>query len=238
MKTRETETSPVPSWQDRRSDLLQKACTAIAEQVHTGKGLLWAITLIAKRLDNVELGAGRRLRLSAKTLEGYWYAWLAKGRKPSAFALHYHYSPNGQRARIDSLLLRLLIEQTLQTGAPLAEVVERLNAGGAKISLAEVRRAFPKGNVRKFERSHRQLTEHRLKLQKDFLAADEKWRRSFFKHRTKSLRKLIERDAVLERRIFRQREQLQKRFFEADARAVEQRELLQQKLLSRIEVAK
>lgn len=236
MKARTAEASHEVSWHDRRSELLQKACTAIAERMQIGKGLMSTIASIAKEFDNAELGAGRHLSLSAKTLERHWYAWLANGQKSSAFTLNY--ARNGQRTIVDPLLLRLLIEHSLQTGAGLTEVIGKLNASGAKISLTELQRAFPKCYLRKFERSYRQLTEHRLKLEKDFLAADAKWRRSFFKSRTAALRKFLEKDAVLERRILRQREHLQRKFLKADARAVRGRELLQRQLLERMEVAK
>ena len=224
-----------PQWQERRAALLQEACILVSERREHGSPILQTLKSVAQEFNNAELGAGRRLALSSKTLERYYYAWKSGGENSSSFNLKYRPS---DRTKVDPLLLRLLIERSLQTGVGLTEVVAELNAGGAKISLAELRRALPKGDLRKFERSHRKLTEHRLKLERDFLAADAKWRRSFMKSRAAALRKFLEKDAVLERRILRQREQLQRKFFQADARAVRRRELLQRQLLERIEVAK
>jgi hypothetical protein len=195
------------------------------------RGLIRTIESVAKEFNGHELGNGRRLQLSASTLQRLWYGWNASGRNPSVFELSY--TPN-ERRQVDPLLLRLLLEKALQTGAPLSEVVESLNAGGAKSSLSDVRRALPKLELLRFERSHRQLTEHRLKLEKDQIAAGRKWRRSLLKARTATIRKILQQDAVLERRILRNRDQLQRKFLQADARAVRTREQLQRKVLSRI----
>lgn len=224
------------TWQDLRSVLLQQACIAVSSKVQDGAGLVRAIKSVAKEFDNTELGAGHRLKLSPKTLQRIWYRWQRHDQMQSAFALGYAH--NGHRSRVDPLLLRLLIERTLQTGAPLSEAVENLKQSGVKISLVEILSAFPKGDLRRFERSHRRLTEQRLKFEKNFIAEGAKWRRALLKQRTETLRKILKLDATLERRLLRHRDQLQRNFLRADARAVRQRELLQRRLLSRIEVTK
>jgi hypothetical protein len=225
-----------PAWQTRRAEILQKACTLIAQRLQSGEKVLRTINSIAKQFDNSSLGEGRRLWLSPKTLQRLWYLWRSSDRTPSTFALNYN--GNAQLPIVDSLLLRALIHQSLQTGASLEEIVEKLNAGGARISFKDVRRAFPKGALAEFERSFRKLTDHRLQLEKNFIAAGVRWRRALLEQRTQTLRKILAQDAALERRILRHRDQLQRKFLQADARAVRQREQLQRKLLRRIEAPK
>jgi len=223
-------------WQERRSQLLQRACELVAQEVQLGgNGLLKIIDSVAKKFSGSELGSGRRLALAPKTLQQWWYLWNANGRTQSVFALKYK---TVERRKTDPLLLRLLIEEALQTGASLAEIVGNLNNAGAKISLQDVRAAFPRGDLRKLERSRRELTEYRLQLEKNFTNASAKWRRVVLKQRTATLRKILNKDAALERRILRQRDQLQRKFLQADARAVRRRERIQRELFSRIEDAK
>lgn len=221
-------------WQQRRSLLLQRACELVAQQVQIGRGLGKTIMSVAKQFAGSELGSGRRLALAPKTLQQWWYLWNARDRAPSVFALKYR---TVERRKTDPLLLRLLIEEALRTGASLTEVVGNLNNAGAKISLADVHSALPKGDLRKLERSRHQLTTHRLQLEKDFTDASAKWRRALLKQRTVTLRKILNKDAALERRILRQRDQLQRKFLKADARAVRRRERIQRELFSRIEDA-
>jgi hypothetical protein len=223
------------SWQDRRAELLQQACNEISQLEREGLGVCRAIKRVAREFNQRALGGGRRLNLSEKTLQRVWYSWNASGKNPAIFALKY--SAN-DRQIVDSLLLQMLLEQALQTGAPISEVVDSLNAGGAKIRLADVRRAFPKGCLVRFQRSLRKLTQHRNRLEKRFLAASTKWRRALLKSRTAFLRKLLDNDAKLERRMLRHREQLQRKFLESDARAVQTREKLQRSLLSGINARK
>src|ERR1700719_1512500 len=199
-------------WQERRSQLLQRACELVAQEVQLGNGLLKIIASVAKQFAGSELGSGRRLALASKTLQEWWYLWNARGRRQSVFALKY--SP-AKRRKTDPLLLRLLIEEALRTGDSLTEIVGNLNNAGAKISLKDVRSAFPEGDLQTLKRSRRQLTTHRLQLEKNFANASAKWRRALLKQRTATVRKILEQDRALERRILRQRDQLQRKFLQA-----------------------
>lgn len=213
---------------DRREELLQRACTAVAEQLAKGVRSGRAIAAVAGQFANRDLGDGHRLALSENTLARIWSAWKLR-KDPSVLKLKYS---GNSRVAVDPLLLRMVIEHCLQTGSPLSEAIEKIQPKGVTVSIAALYRAFPKRALDSFSRSFKRLRRHRANLEKTFLRTDAQWRRKFLKQRSEFQRKALDQDALLQRRMLRQRERLQQRFLQADAAAVRKREALQRSFFS------
>lgn len=216
-------------WKERRAEILQRACSFIFQQLQDGARIGRAIRLAAKKFANADLGDGRRLALSEKTMQQMWYRWRAS-RDPAVFELKYN---GASSKKLDPVLLRLLYEHCLQTGAPLTEAIEAVIPPGARFSIRELYRAIPKRVVDSFSGSQKQLAKKRAKIESGFLQSDARFRRLFVKQRLAFYRDLLKQDVRLRERLLRDREQLQRKFFQADARAVRQREQLQRKLLAK-----
>jgi hypothetical protein len=221
-----------PSWQDRRAELLQQACNEISRLVREDLQFGRAIKRIAKQFNGTELGDGRRLRLSEKTLQSIWYRWK-RLRDPAVFRVKY---AGSARSAIDPILLQLVVEYCLQTGAPLSEAIKRIVPKGAKVTVQQIYRAIPKRALDRLSESHRQLAGQRMKIENRFLRSYsqliKKFLRAFQKQGAKFLREALEADARLRRRLIQQRDLLQQKFLAADARAVRRREQLQRKFLA------
>jgi hypothetical protein len=218
------------SWTERREELLQEACTLVAERVAKGKGMFIgaAIGHVAKTFTNADLGAGRRLKLSPKSLRRHYDNWK-RTKEASVFAFKYKAS---ERAKTDPLLLRLVVDYCLQTGESLSEAVETLRRKGARISIRDLYRVSA-GALQSFARSDKRLKKQRREHEKKFLESLERVNGAFLKAQRALQRQLLKEDLRLQRRLLGQRDLLQRKFLKADARAVRQRERLQRKFLNR-----
>jgi hypothetical protein len=235
---------PAPSWMQQREELLQQACNCITEEVQGGTRIGRAIADAARKFVNVPLGDGRRLALSPRTLEGIWARYKKVG--PEAFQLKYSgdtslackrsqpQSPDlcSQRGTIDPILLGLVVEHVLQTGASLEEAIESIQpANVAQLTIKQIYQAVPKRPLDTLSRTHRALLKRRTKLENAFRRSDAAIRRRFLKGRAELQRRMLHTDEMLQRRLVSQREMLQKKFLAADAAAVKRREKLQGKTL-------
>ena len=221
---------PCLSSTDRRAQLLQQACTLITEWRARGAPIGRAIARVARKFRNAPLGGGRYLKLSAKSLRRHWDLW-SREKNASVFALKYKLN---ERAKFDPILLRLVIEHSLQTGESLSESVDAMRRKGARISIGDICRVLNARALNNFARSQKQLAAKRQKLEKRFLQSVERSNRKFLKKQAALQSRLLKEDARLHRALIRNRDRLQKKFLEADARAVKQREQLQRKALARL----
>lgn len=218
------ESSEEANWIQRRASVLQLACNHVDEQARSGVLIGRAIADAARKFVNTDLGNGHRLALTDKTMWRIFDRYKKVG--PAAFQLNY--SSGQYRATIDPILLRLIVEHCLQTGAPLEEAVEAIQPpGAAKITIQKLYRAIPKRALDSFSRTHRALLKRRSKLENAFLRSDAALHRRFLKCRSDLQARMLHDDAVLRRRLLRQREVLQNKFLAADAAAVKSREKLQ-----------
>jgi hypothetical protein len=218
-----------PAWQIRRAEILQNACIRIAERVKSGTKICRAIKIAAKELAGADLGNGRRLALSEKTMYRNWYRWRGP-RDASVFRLKYF---GNQRPSVDPVLLRLVVEHCLKSGASLENALEAIRPAGAKVSIQAIYHAVPKRARDSLWRSHKELLKRRMQLEGKLLSSHARLSKRFLKQRAELHRKLLDEDARLQTRLLRERERLQRKFLQSDARAVRQREKLQRKFLNR-----
>ena len=218
-----------PRWQELRKAQLQSACNEVAKLRRQGIPLLRAIKSAAAEYRNTDLGDGRRLKLSEKTLCRLWYAFQ-QTKDPSVFDLKYK-GPG--RATIDPLLLRMVVEYSLDTGSGLGEAIEAIRPPGAKLTVRQLYSAFPKRSVDSLSHSHKRLLRQRARLEQTFLASDARFRRSLLRQRAEFQNQLLREDKTLRSRILRQRETLQRKFLQADAAAVRRRAAVHQRVLQR-----
>lgn len=223
------ESSGQPTWIHRRELLLQRACNCVSDQLQSGVRIGRAISEAARRFGNADLGSGHRLALSDKHLHRIWRRYLKLGA--AAFKFKYSFGPRDEETT-DPVLLRLVVEHCLQSGASLEEAIEAIQPpGAARLTIKKIYRAVPKRALDSFSTTHRALLKHRRKLEKSFLRSAAAIHRRFLKSRREWEARILHQDALLQRRLLRQREMLQNKFLAADARAVKKREQLQGQVL-------
>jgi DNA-binding transcriptional ArsR family regulator len=114
-------------WRTRRTLLLQRACKDVAERLKTGAPVCLTIRRVAARFRGRCLGSPRhRLRLSARTLQGHWYAS----------------ERSGPAVLIDRALIHFAAQRSDRQLAILAVFLRAARLGGAAKMEVQARRAL------------------------------------------------------------------------------------------------
>lgn len=123
-----------------------------------------AIKLTAAKYNGRNLGQGRRLRLSRKTLERIYYAWEAAGRDANVFELHY--KPGLSPKAIDRLLLRAVASYCVTHVVSVARALKNLDVlRDSSISLHTFYRALPGGKIREYLNAHSRCAKDRARVE-------------------------------------------------------------------------
>ena len=155
------------AWQQRRTRLLQEACTEVAHEIAGGVKLGRAIKTTARKFRTRSLGNGQQLSLSAKSLERHWYRF--KDRGESAFALRY---VAGRKADIDPLLLRLIVDGCIRQSKSISQILTEIEIGdrNGRASLATLYRALPAKEINRFLVAERSLRKQRQRAEQKLAA--------------------------------------------------------------------
>lgn len=161
------------SWRNRRSELLQEVCIAIAERIAKGAKTGQAIKEVARRFRNRSLGNGRSLNLSSKSAERIFYDFLKHGE--SAFALRY---VAGRKQEIDPLLLQLVIQSAIRQSKSVSKILVGAGISNRKggASLTTIYRALPAKEINQFLRTERSLTRQRKRAEERLIQIQQRLR--------------------------------------------------------------
>lgn len=161
------------AWQHRRAELLLEACKQVAEKIANGQSLGKTLKEVARKFRNRSLGNGRQLALSAKSAERIWYQFIERGE--AAFALKY---VAGRKQDIDPLLLRLIVQGSVQQSKTVREILTEAGLSGraGRISLSTIYRALPSKEIGRFVRGERRLLARRKATERTLLAITDELR--------------------------------------------------------------
>jgi hypothetical protein len=158
------------SWQQRRAQPLRTACNLISGQIQNGIRSSRAIKSAASKFRKRSLGNGRRLRLSEKTMQRFWYAWR-KRHDTSIFLLRY--KPGIPRSVVDSSSLQQLIETCLRSGQSVAKSLQfrpLVSQDGRPLSIRSsyrhlCYRQLPARTIARFARLQRRIISEQANLE-------------------------------------------------------------------------
>ena len=120
-----------PLWQKRRADLLEQACSEIADAQGRKETLAESVRRTARRYRGRSLGSGKKLKLSTPSLYRHWYAWKEESSS-AAFTLHYK---SLRAAKIDTQLIGSMLEVAFESGLNVAGLYEFF--GGKKEEMTD-----------------------------------------------------------------------------------------------------
>ncbi len=130
-------------WQMRRMALLERALADVKRESDDGKRELVAtIRKVAARYTGRRLGDGRFLKLSAKSLERYWYTSVKSGNLEP---LRLRFGHSAAPSRIPAYARFLCRYLAASEGLNVPELYTRLKALDAKLPFSKdtLRRAMP-----------------------------------------------------------------------------------------------
>jgi hypothetical protein len=95
-------------WLTERARILQRICKTVEGRRARGqslhRALRWHVWCLRRR--TYKSAPGKRVRLCEGTLGRIYYAWLASGRDPRAFALNYKFSRQPVSADVTRAFIR------------------------------------------------------------------------------------------------------------------------------------